>query len=379
MITFVIIVLIFGGFLIKKNYMNKYFLFISLFLAIISFFIESYYATDLYKYYRWIETFRGANDINIIFRQNYFADRYIWGGYLFGISKLPHNGFLPSISVLIYYSIIFDLVNKISEKFNINKKNILFAFIFLMLYISYGGVVYGIRNHIAFAILARTLYIDIVENKNKKKCFITYLLLTQLHSSTIIFIFIRFALYLKNKYTKTIINLTLLFWRFTLLPVSVKIFSMINFPALTKVIEKVEVYIDNERFSGPTMYSKVILLIAMILVYLFYKKLYIKEYNNYNKLMELVFLFTIGSFQQFDLFIRCVNITVYLFLFYLMTLYKIASISKSGDKDYVAITGYKERHKYQLLMFRFVLLLSAFIVFLADYITLGKYVFFNFR
>lgn len=382
MITFIIGFLIFGAYLVKKENLNKYFLFVTIVFASLSFFVVAYPATDLYRHYTWLDFFKSNANVSQIFTSEYFADRKLWGIYLLGLSKLPSKSFLPCISVFIIYFMLFSLIKKISMDHNVKRKSVIYSFTFLMLVVSFGSMVYGIRNVLAFSILARVLYMDLIEKRQRKLCFLIYLMLTQIHMSVAVFVLLRIIAILKNKYSYLFVNTILLFWRIALLPMAIKILTLFNLPAFYSINDKIGLYMQSERFSTPTAYSKLALLIIVIVIYLVEKKKIDRlGFVEYNRFFSLVLVFVIGSFWQYDLFVRSVNLVVFLFIFYLLVFYNLTSSNASSQTAAYSM-GNMNIKNYNIAYTKFLLLIMLFtvslVVFYADYITMQKYILFTF-
>lgn len=106
--------------------------------------------------------------------------------YVYFISKLPNNGWLPCITMFIVYGTGFYCIYKASKRFQISK---FYTFVGSMFFLStywYYDACSGTRNALAFAIAFVCSYQLMVERKYKLLCYAGFVIASLTHSGGII-------------------------------------------------------------------------------------------------------------------------------------------------------------------------------------------------
>lgn len=172
-------------------------------------------ADDLTVYYHHMDVFRetGREGLQYAIDENWFEWRTFRVSlyYVYFISKLPSNSFLPAITIFIVYSTGFYILYKAAKRFDISKGNLFFAAMFFITTYWYYDVASGTRNGLAFAIAITCAYQHLVEKKNIALCFVGYVCAVLMHSTGVIPIVLVFATLLTKNFSSKFVNILFIF------------------------------------------------------------------------------------------------------------------------------------------------------------------------
>lgn len=142
---------------------------------------------DLLVYFHHMDILRhgGKAGIDAVLYENYFEWRTYRVSlyYVYLISQLPNNHFLPAITMFIVYSTGFGVLYKAAKRFDVNKINLFFASMFFISTYWFYDTVSGTRNGLAFAVAFACAYQHLVERKNITLCIIGYICAILTHST----------------------------------------------------------------------------------------------------------------------------------------------------------------------------------------------------
>lgn len=166
------------------------FIFVTVGMAWIAYNLVPDSADDLARYFKALDEmrFEGYAGLQRYIEENQFDFRTfrVSAYYIYFISKLPNNGWLPCITMFIVYGIGFYCIYKASKRFNINKA---YTFIGSMFFLStywYYDVCSGTRNGLAFAVAFACSYQLLVERKYEFLCYAGFVIASLIHSGGII-------------------------------------------------------------------------------------------------------------------------------------------------------------------------------------------------
>lgn len=142
---------------------------------------------DLSVYFHHMDIFRetGRDGIQYALDENWFEWRTYRVSlyYIYIISQLPNNHFLPAITMFIVYATGFGVLYKAANRFHVNKTNLFFAAFFFISTYWYYDTASGTRNGLAFAVAIACTYQHLVERKHIFWCFVGYICAALTHSS----------------------------------------------------------------------------------------------------------------------------------------------------------------------------------------------------
>lgn len=297
----------------KKNMM--WFFFISaLFLAILAFFYHPNQYADLYRHYIMLDEFKYGG-WEYVKNTHYYDTQPLFAIYVFLISILPHQGYLPAITVFLAYILPFRVIYLYTQENKIGKIYIFLILLFILTAMSYLGVMGGIRNMLAFSIFSFFLYFDLIKNKRKIYCYIIYILLCLFHSSVIILVILRILLSL----TKYVPFYILAIFSFILPNINVYLMQITSFLNGISFFIFLEEQITSYS-SGGTVYVystaifrtlALIIIFAGVVLSIIQKDFSSKYSKKYRDYVLLTIMFTLGSINQYDVYVRMVSFLIF--------------------------------------------------------------------
>ena len=310
MIVFLLIVILsMFHCMIPKQFLLKYYFFTALILGTLAYHYLPTIHADLYYHYIMMNDFR-LRGWDFVERTHWFKTQPVFAIYSYLISFLKHDGFLPAITVFIAYYLPLKTNYDMRKKYKIPKIITNLNYFFLLSTLSYLSVMGGIRNMLVFSIFAITIYYDLVEKKNRVFSFIIYGLLVLIHTSAIIFVFIRIIILTNNDKLIKYASLFMASWVLIngLINNILSFFSGINI--INIVNQQMTSYLNGgTQYVASTAFIRASALGALVLV-LFLKFTTIKKWNpnfyDYYKYLIMSVSFIIGSIFQYDIFVRSV-------------------------------------------------------------------------
>ena len=186
---------------------------LTILFAVLAYHILPDPADDLNIYYHHMDVFRemGRDGLRYAINEDWFEWKTFRASlyYVYIISRFPNNNFLPAITILIVYSLSFDVLYKAAKRFEISKGGLFFASMYVITTFWYYDVASGTRNGLAFVIAFATVYYHLVEKKNIFICLAGYLCAALMHSTGIIPIAIVFAALITKNLKSKFINILL--------------------------------------------------------------------------------------------------------------------------------------------------------------------------
>lgn len=187
-------------------------------LAVVAFSWQPHTADDLFREYQNLEGIRqyGWKYFSMKESEYYVATKfdglYLTQLYYYLFAQLPVNNFLPAVTTFIVYYLQFSIIEKISARYELSKLNTFVLYAFVLCTRETYMIMSGIRNQLAFSVAGYFLYKDLIENRNKIKCFIVYFLMIFVHQSAIFIIAFRMLCLIQSKRIKAICAFVALFW-----------------------------------------------------------------------------------------------------------------------------------------------------------------------
>lgn len=314
-----IIILVFNKFFrVKTNFVFS----ISCIIFMFSFgsmFYNPSYSDDLYRIYSWISTIREYGLKEFFNIQPSYRVLWVASSYYKFISLLPWNQALPFLTIFLELTACMCVYRKFSLKYEIKNYYLYSGLLLFFSCWNFFSAASGIRNMLAFALFFLLLYLDLVEGKDTKKCYIGYIILCFLHVSVVILVGFRTLLFCRRqKETQLLIvsclllyskALSLILQLFTKLG-GIRIFALVVAQLNTLVTTSTQEVIFLKR-----NYIKIPLMISTLLVVLLFLKYFAKE----NIKLELFGFFSlyialmgIGSIYSYNLFSRLQYMALYM-------------------------------------------------------------------
>ncbi|MGN0522548.1 MAG: EpsG family protein, partial [Eubacterium sp.] len=190
--TFVVIVAAYSllYFLFKRKNVAIPFAFAVIALSVLAYYVMPNETDDLARYFDTLEYMKtGGRELLQHMKDmgwNDWDDFPVYAEYFYFISRLPSVHFLPAVTIFIVYSLMFLILYKAANRFEVNKLYLYIASMFLLSTYWYYDTLSGIRNGLVYAIIIACVYYHIVEKKNIVLCCVGYILACLFHSAGII-------------------------------------------------------------------------------------------------------------------------------------------------------------------------------------------------
>ncbi|MGN1420918.1 MAG: EpsG family protein [Eubacterium sp.] len=166
------------------------FLLITVLFAWLAFNLEPEVTDDLSRYFKALNEMRaeGYDGLQRYIEEDQFDFKTfrVSAYYVYFISKLSNNHWLPCITMFIVYGLGFYCIYKASKHFEIKKSYVFWGAMFFICTYWYFDTCSGTRNGLAFAIAAACSYQLMVERKNLILCYVGFILAALTHSAGII-------------------------------------------------------------------------------------------------------------------------------------------------------------------------------------------------
>lgn len=294
---------------VKDKGLKIYLIILTISLSIIAFYFNPPANFDLSRHYDVLKYCRNYGWTYIINSQDY-KSLPIGAAYMYIISMMNLNGFLPAITTVISYGCILLTIYKIYITKKYNKLAIVLATFSFLLMFNYIGLISGIRNKLCLAVFFYFLYMDLIEKKSRKLCFIIYTLLCFIHPSTIVLVLLRVLLTIKNENASKLIRFFILIWSFLKEIILTVLMYFIDFPIIQLIVSKMQGYTEEEAYAvaNVPLYTFVYMTrnIILLLIYMKYLKntKEKKELQMYNNFVTYMYCFVFGAINDYHFFVR---------------------------------------------------------------------------
>jgi hypothetical protein len=346
--------------------LNIYFLLISITLSVLAFFFVPPFNFDLIKYYNVLELSR-LYGWNYITNLQDFKALPVASVYVFLISQLKYNGFLPAITSFITYSFIFQIIYRAGMRYKSSKSAMMLATVFFTFVFNYFDLISGIRNFLAFAVFAYFIYMELIEKKFKILCWIVYIGLCFFHAAMITFLILRVLLVIYNRFSGKILNILLLISSL-LMPLTLSFLGKFsNIPLFELIADKSDMYIYGQQnyqsFSGWkaefASYTIVAILFFVFICFMLLKNKEHPELVRYNKFITLLYSYTLGSINSTQLFTRAYRVLLFLSLVYVVILFKPNREFSLKIKDVLSSMKARSREYWLTFFARFAIVTES--------------------
>lgn len=285
---------------------KKLFLFYLLCLCVIAFFYKPYVTADLYRINEMLDQFSVTNFHD--FYQIYLTDSRVPLAHIlyWCISKTGINGLLPVFSTIVCYSIIFYVINKTQELFQISRKTVAFVLMFVMTTSIYISVIGGIRMMIALCLIMFSFFRNVVEKKNGIVEILFYIISLLMHEMSYAVVLVCIVVILLFYKTK-LINKIIFFFVVIVLGT---IFCLLFSDTIINIYNKFLSYIQGDEYSDFWEYIMGGIIVVTLLISL-YRCSHIQDKESFYKvrvfnasaigfiIVSLCFCFEFSMFYRF--------------------------------------------------------------------------------
>lgn len=272
-------------------------------LSVIAYCTEPVYTDDLYRHFQEITMMKNGG-LYYLENQAIYKDNFIINYFFYFISLIGNERLLPFFSIVLTYIIFFYIIYDFCKKEKV-KIDILAIYIFMhfaLCFLRYS--ISGVRNYLAFSIIALAIYREIVKNNKNIITYMLYIIPVFIHSSSLIFILLRVTYKL---FSKVKIKYLMIFWTY-LCPIIIEILVNTSLSILQDAGIRLKYYMNISNVDIRIMGIFLIVMIQMeALIRIISKRGYVEQHKylkQYIQLLEIILLFTIGSIGIPQIFIR---------------------------------------------------------------------------
>lgn len=350
--------------MIHFKYVRPCFLyFLDIIIALPAYFINTAIPSvwDSVRFATMLNLFRGANNLYGISGglnwalnySGYYPGQPVVVIYVWLYSFFKNNSVFFYCNILLFLFLMSLLIIRVQRiyKFS-NRISLIIKFIILMSFNIFFEIE-GVRNFLAYIILAAFIFIDFYSHKIKTKvlCILAYSLAIGLHPAALPFVLFRIIFILKSKLIRIILAICA-FTYTVLLSQILQIFSSFIY----FINEDSEKYLYGQStfdsYAGfPEILFSTLLLVSLILELLIFYKCDFQKiiFKNYVQYYIIAILFTIGSCLSVQVYLRSIFLLLFLSIPIKMCLF---SEYKNKILNYSIIYFYK----YSSVIFSLVML-----------------------
>lgn len=366
----VLILFVFIGILINPKNKFAFFIFLDFIISIPSYFTRTpagmYYDQD--RFNTLLDTIRNINQTGLLNGLNWSLQQSDYSNepgsavYVWFFSLFKNNGFLRFGTTLIFLGLLSFFIIKAGKKLNVSNKDVIGIQLLILLSFNIFYEISGIRNFLAFMIIAVSLYCDFSEKDVKKKWpfFIFYFVAYAIHNSILPFIIFRIILLLHNRIINIIAIFSVLMYNIYL---SALLQWLSGISVLSSFTTKANFYLTMQQqdinFSGKTdIVIMSIILMALIFERLIYMYICRQQVpKQYMKYYDLVMFYIIGSMSITQVYIRTI-----FFLLFLSVPVKVQLFSNLDIKNKISFVMIYRVSIYIISILIFILWMAVYYV-----------------
>ncbi len=291
-------------------------LLVTVLMAWLAFNIVPDSSDDLSRYFKVLDEMReeGYDGLQRYIEEDQFDFKIFRAAayYVYFISKLPNDHWLPCITMFIVYGLGFYCIYKASKRFNTSKLNTFLGSMFFICTYWYFDTCSGTRNGLAFAVAFACSYQLLVERKFKILCYVGFVLAALTHSAGIIpvvlVIFTELTLNTSGKF----LNFLLVFGIIAGAAGIRWLAGISDNSFIQGIAGKVDRYeaSDLDIVNSGTMFQVNMVVLAIVLLLIFYFSYFIlnseytKELKRFYKYSSIISFFCIGALFSGLIFVR---------------------------------------------------------------------------
>lgn len=267
---------------------------------------------DLSKYYHLMDMIK-INDIeSITYIKNYFE--LLFRIYMYMIVLIGNYRLFQFFPVLLFYSILFYIIFDYGKSKEYSKFSIVFVSLACITLFRFVLIASTIRYALAYIVFVLALYLDLVRNYKNKWIKTLYILPFFIHKTSIILLFFRLLIEIKNKKIIYFISALFIFsFFFPELIISILI-PFKNIKIVESLINMIYGYLIEENIP---IYMQLVFRLFQTLFFVLcglvcYWQTEDLKLKKYYFLIILSGIFTVCLFKYFTIFMRMVDFLVFM-------------------------------------------------------------------
>lgn len=380
---FILVVFTVLFWLIPQKYQWVSFLVTVILFAYMAYMIVPDTSDDLDLYFWHIDVMRSGGKKafdSFVEGNNFDWQTYRVSGYfMYFISKLKNNHFMPAIIIFCCYGSSLFVINDASKRFDVDKFHTYLGTMFYLSTYWFFDVCSGIRNGFAFTTAFAAAYFHIVVKKYRPICFLAYFNATFFHSAGFMPLIIVLLTFITLKIPGKFINVALIFSVFIGSSLFSYLSKIYDNGFIQTAAEKSNHYGNNyklgENMLGDTntMYKVTIVTGVIVFLLLIFVLNYFRNSEEaetlfrFEKLSSSTFYFAIGAIPVGLIFVRVIRWMIPIIgavLFMVGMQYQKNEIDKKGVSEALYYSDNIKRFKYKARP----IIITLWIVFVAVHI-----------
>lgn len=283
-------------------------------LSWLAFKVEPNETDDLGRYFMQLDYLRdyGRDYLQRCFDEGINSwDTYrVCGYYFYYISKLDDNHWLPSITIFIVYSLMFLVIYKAANRFNVDKAKLFFGTLFFLSTYWYYDTLAGVRNGLAFAVVFACAYYHLVERKFIPLCLAGYVLACLTHSAAVMPVALVILTIITLNTSGKVLKYGLIFGLASGGILIDYLATISDNSFIQSIAGRAEDHAAGSVLETDTSFMVNIATFVIVAIIIFYLNLYIiesgysKDLNRFLKYSSIIAYFTLGAIYSGLIFVR---------------------------------------------------------------------------
>lgn len=289
-------------------------------LAVMAFLVEPNQTDDLARYFQQIRNLKSGGWAYLMdcIRENTHG----WGNapvnafYYYFISLLPSEHFLPAVTIFLSYGAMFHMLWLCARRMDAGKGILFAACFFLVGTYWFYDICSGIRNGLAFTLFGYFLYMELVERRHVRLCWLGYLLAVGLHMSALLLLALRLCVAVSGRNQKYAGLLAPLLALAILagIPALEWLSSFVRSDYLTTILEKSDTYASGSGLAmlleaGHMYYSNLATFLVGALLIIFFQKVILnseerEQFRKFLTFLQFLIFLMLGAVATSMVFAR---------------------------------------------------------------------------
>ena len=321
--------------IMPRKYLGWLFALFVLAMSVMAFHVEPNPTDDLARYFQQIRNLKtgGLDYLTDCIRDNVhgWGNAPVNGLYYYLISRLPDEHYLPAVTIFLAYGAMFHMLWLAAKRFEVGRADLFAACFFLVSTYWYYDICSGIRNGLAFTLFGYFLYLELVERRHVRLCWLGYLLMVGIHTSVLLLLLLRVCLLLsgrRQRYASLFSPLVLAALLFGV-PLLEVLSRVVQSSYLQSLLDKAEAYESGTGLAilldaGAMYYSNIATFIVCALLIAFFGKVVMESaqrerFRQYCVFLRYLLCLMLGAVTTSMVFLRLARwllpqLTVILFL-----------------------------------------------------------------
>ena len=320
------IILMFTALFIRFKKRRNFYVFTVAVFAILGFLVVPTAGMDLQRHYEMLDSMRSRGFYNTVEIYDYvLKDLSVYAWYFYVVSLFNINQFLLVFTYIIVYGTQLGTLHMAVKDFSLSYQAEKIGYIFIICTTNAYELT-GIRNMTAFSLCALFLYLELVRKKCRIISWCVYIALCFFHDSVILFVIIRFLVFLTNRKKLRWTAIFAVLWP-TLISYAINLlegFTQSTF--VVNILQKLVLYSSEESnvFTSGISFELMLWIRLSLIVVVWIAIMFINKYKLYIKWRQfflLLVMICIGGMSVKAMVVRFLPLALYMMAPYVGVIY----------------------------------------------------------